>query len=102
MNRNGRKIIKLLCGTHSSKQSKEKTGRVIIKMIHNLTPTHQFMQKRGLSPDSMCFFCNKDEETIPHILVCPYCKENQIEICYNKMCKKLKVKSEEEKRKKAS
>jgi hypothetical protein len=54
------------------------------------------MQKRGLSPDSMCFFCNKDEETIPHILVCTHCKEYQIKIRYNKTCKKLKGKSEEE------
>jgi hypothetical protein len=77
----------------------KKPGRVIIKMIHNLTPTQQFMQKRGLSLDAMCFFCNKDDKTIPHILVCPYRKENHIEICYNKTCKKLKMKSKEEKRK---
>jgi ribonuclease HI len=50
----------------------KKQGRVIIKMIHNLTPTQQFIQKRGLSPDAMCFFCSKDDETIPHILICPY------------------------------
>jgi ribonuclease HI len=77
----------------------KKPGRVIIKMIHNLTPTQQVMQKRDLSPDAMCFFCNKDNKTIPHILVCPYRKENHIEICYNKTCKKLKMKSKEEKRK---
>jgi hypothetical protein len=77
----------------------KKPVRVIIKMIHNLTPTQQFMRKRGLSPDAMCFFCNKDDKTIPHILVCPYRKENHIEICYDKTCKKLKIKSEEEKRK---
>jgi hypothetical protein len=77
----------------------KKPGRVIIKMIHNLTPTQQFMQKCGLSPDAMCFFCNKYNETIPHILVCPYRKENHIEICYDKTCKKLKITSEEEKRK---
>jgi hypothetical protein len=77
----------------------KKPGWVMIKMIHNLKPTQQFMQKRGLSPDSMSFFCNKDYKTIPHILVCPYCKENHIEICYDKTCKKLKIKSEEEKRK---
>jgi ribonuclease HI len=77
----------------------KKLGRVIIKMIHNLTPTQKFMEKRGLSPDAMCFFCNKDNKTIPHILVCPYQKEYHIEICYDKTCKKLKIKSEEEKRK---
>jgi hypothetical protein len=78
---------------------KKKNREIDNKMIQNLTQTQQFMQKRGLNPDSMCFFCNQDEETKPHILVFPYFKENQTEICYNKTWKKLKVKSEEEKRK---
>jgi hypothetical protein len=63
---------------------------------HTSTTIHT---KHGLSPDSICFFCNNDEEIIPHMHVCPYCKESQIKICYNKTCKKLKVKSEEDKRK---
>jgi hypothetical protein len=71
----------------------------MIKMIHNITPTQQFMKKRVLSPDSRCFFCNKDKETIPHILLCTYRKENRIEIFYNKAFKKLKSKSEDGKEK---
>jgi hypothetical protein len=60
MSRNGRKIIKSSCGIHSSKRSKVKIRASDNKMIHNLTPTQQFMQKRGLSPDSMCFFYHKN------------------------------------------
>jgi hypothetical protein len=56
---------------------RRKSGRIIIEMIHNLTPTQQFIQKPGLSLDSRCFFCNEDDETIPHILTCSYRKRTK-------------------------
>jgi hypothetical protein len=43
------------------------------------------------------FFCNEDDQIIPHILTCSYRKENQIINCHTKVCKKLKVQSKEAK-----
>jgi hypothetical protein len=99
MNRNGRKLSNYYVGSilqSDQKKENRKRNNKNDSQSHTNTTIHT---KHGLSPDSICFFCNNDEEIIPQMLVCPYCKETQIEICYNKTCKKLKVKSEEDKRK---
>ena len=70
--------------------------RSIFKMIHNIAPNFQTLQKRGLSPDALCPICFQHDETNMHILICPSRSDIYNTTFCKKLCTRLKVKTEED------
>jgi exonuclease III len=79
---------------HSSAiRSKHKQRVIIIKLIHDITPTNRRVARYGHSQDPQCPRCKAAEETCHHLLLCPSAQQWRRSFLQSlrKRCEELKT-----------